>query len=110
MITATAPQAPAGWQLVFAQVRRDRTGVMTLPLTGYGMDPARSVLETHPAAALAVAAELDAEEAALLACENCHQVKPDVAVMADPYDADVNDTIAMAALCGSCAQDRADDI
>lgn len=52
------------WRAVLAQTRRDETGIMTLPLTGYGLDPARPVLETHPEAALAIAQQLADEEPA----------------------------------------------
>jgi len=50
------------WRRVFAQTRRDETGVMTLPLTGHGFDPVLSVLETHPEAARAIEAQMAAEE------------------------------------------------
>lgn len=52
---------PDGWQLVFAQTRRDETGVMTLPLTGHGFAPDCSVLESpeHGPAAAEIGRELD---------------------------------------------------
>ena len=61
-ITATAQDRPQGWQLVLAQTRLDESGVMTLPLTGYGFSETASVLDTHGEQARRVAAELAAGE------------------------------------------------
>jgi hypothetical protein len=49
-------------------------------------------------------------EAEVKGCERCGQVRPDVTVCIDPYDADVNNDIHEARLCSDCYRARADDI
>jgi len=64
----TFEQWQEGWDLVWAQTRKDETGIMTLPLTGHGFPADRSVLDTHPEAASVISAQLLAEDGLATSC------------------------------------------
>lgn len=49
-------------------------------------------------------------DAEVRGCEQCGQVKPDVKIVIDPYDADVNNDPHDARLCDDCYGQRLDDI
>ena len=49
-------------------------------------------------------------DAEVRGCEMCGEVKPDVTICTDPYDADVNNDEHEARLCDDCYRQRADDI
>jgi len=43
-------------------------------------------------------------------CENCRFVKPDVHLVPEPYLQDVDNTIEMVWLCGTCEMELANEI
>lgn len=45
-----------------------------------------------------------------LECEDCHEIKPDVALQDCPYDSDLHGIKTPAVICDNCAQERADNL
>lgn len=43
-------------------------------------------------------------------CEMCHKMSAEVEYVANPYDADINNSTVMEWLCPICYQNCADDI
>ena len=46
----------------------------------------------------------------LLECDSCHQTKPDVREVEDPYVKELNEESVLTNLCDDCLQNRMNDI